>query len=82
MSKESGENLAFTSDVKSSLRDRIADVLAKDDGINLGSCWDYGDLLNIADVIIRELGMRQLIMDTSDGPMRLHCYATQWERIA
>lgn len=42
----------------SDLRTRIADVLAKDDGINLGSGWDEGDLLNIADVLIRELGLR------------------------
>ena len=47
MSKESGENLAFTSDVKSSLRTRIAAALR--------TAPPLADDLGLADAVIREL---------------------------
>jgi hypothetical protein len=50
MSKESGENLAFTSDVKSSLRDRIAAALR--------TAPPLSDDLTLADAVIAELGLQ------------------------
>ena len=49
MSKESGENLAFTSDVKSSLRDRIAAALR--------TAPPLADDLGLADAVIANLGL-------------------------
>ena len=62
------------------LRTRIAYAIATqadgdEPGMEPASC-DY----DMADAVIRELGMRQLIIDTEDG-YRFHSYTTKWELI-
>lgn len=79
MDKGSGENLACPADVESSLRDRIAAVLASVEVVLDGDTLNDTSTWLLADAVIAALGLRYQLAPEGGPWTGHHRYLTDWK---